>query len=214
MLTIEKLVCGLVVWLYVRAGVSREVSNAVLRAIAMIVNSVIALLIAALASHGVKVKIPPLNFPKDVRTAYKRYFPEPEIKREMRCPTCFNRIHCPKDQIILKCPWRTHPNARTQCGADLWKPLQNRKGERVPACLVTTQSVQSWLPSFLSRKVIDDALHETHQRHTDGLDPEMRDVHDSPGWQGMYDGKSGPYNLVFGLYFDEFQVFKLKIAGE
>ncbi len=100
----------------------------------------------------------------------KTHFHEPEIKREMRCPTCLNKISCPKDQIILTCPWLPHPNARKPCGADLWKPLLNRKGEKVPACLVTTQTIQSMLPSFLSRKVIDDALHETHQKQDDNLD--------------------------------------------
>ncbi len=214
MATIEKLVCGLAVWLHVRVGVSRVASSLVLQAVTLILNTVIALLIAAMASHGVTVKVPPLNFSRDVRTAYKTHFHEPEIKREMRCPTCLNKISCPKDQIILTCPWLPHPNARKPCGADLWKPLLNRKGEKVPACLVTTQTIQLMLPSFLSRKVIDDALHETHQKQDDNLDSERRDIHDSPGWRGIYGGDRGPYDLVFGLYFDEFQVFKMKIAGE
>ncbi len=157
-----------------QSRVSRVASSLVLQAVTLILNTVIALVIAAMASHGVTVKVPPLNFSRDVRTAYKTHFHEPEIKREMRCPTCLNKISCPKDQIILTCPWLPHPNARKPCGADLWKPLLNRKGEKVPACLVTTQTIQSMLPSFLSRKVIDDALHETHQKQDDNLD--SRDV--------------------------------------
>lgn len=210
----EKLVCGLAVWLHVHAGLSREVSNAVLQALSLIVNTVVTLIMAAMASQGVKVKIPPFEFPRDIRTAYKKFFPEPELKRTMCCPRCLSTFTCPIDDIPLTCPWRASPRSPA-CGADLWTKRQIQNGtKKVPSCLVTTQSVQSWLPSFLSRKVIDDALHETYLKQAVGINPEMRDIHDSPGWRNVYGPDRGPYDLVFGLYVDWFKVFKLKIAGE
>ncbi len=211
MLTIEKLICGLAVWLHVSAGTSRTVSNAVLQAIALIVNTVITLLVAALASHGVKVKIPPFNFPRDIRSAYKKYFLEPTFERKMCCPKCYNTFTCPNNEIPLTCPWRASKRSKP-CGTELWKPLRTRKGQKsVPSCLVTTQSVQSWLSFLLSQKPIDDALHKTSQRQ---VNPEMRDTHDSPGWRSIYGEDRGPYDLVFWIYVDWFKVFKLKIAGE
>ncbi len=49
-------------------------------------------------------------------------------------------------------------------------------------------------------------------RHLHGS--EMRDVHDSPGWRNLYGNEQYPYNLVFGIYIDWFQVFGMRIAGE
>ncbi|KLO10373.1 hypothetical protein SCHPADRAFT_809911, partial [Schizopora paradoxa] len=44
----------------------------------------------------------------------------------------------------------------------------------------------------------------------------MRDVLDSPGWQTMYTdgGPESPYDLVFGLYTDDFRMYGMKIAGK
>lgn len=190
------------------------VSNAVLQAIALVVNTVMTILVSAMASHGIKVVVPPLNFPRDVRTAYARYFAEPDLKRSAACPTCFYPVETRKGRTRPTCRWKASPRSR-KCGAALWKSRRTCSGEKsVPSCLVTTQSLRTWLPSFTSRKVIDDALHKTYQEQAAGLKPEMRDVHDSPGWREMYGGGRGPYDLVFGLYIDWYQVFKLKIAGE
>lgn len=214
MLTIEKLVCGLAAWLHIRAGASRTVANAVLQAVTFILNTVITLLVAAMASHGVKVKIPPLNLPRDVRSAYRNHFPEPKCERRMCCPKCLNIITFQPDKVPLTCDWKASQRSRP-CGAALWKPLRTRKGPKsVEICLITTQSLLSWLPSFLSSKIIDDALHSTYQRQAGEQQPEMRDVQDSPGWRGIFGEDRGPYDLVFGIYIDWFQVFKLKIAGE
>lgn len=175
---------------------------------------VVTLLVTTMANHGIKVVVPPMNFPRDIRTAYARYFPEPELKRTVSCPTCFNPVKLERGEIKLTCDWKASPRSR-MCGAQLYKPLRTRNGHKsVPSCLVTTQSLRSWLPFFTSRKVIDDALHKTHREQAAGLNPEMRDVHDSPAWREMYGGNRGPYDLVFGIYADWYQVFKLKIAGE
>ena len=87
----------------------------------------------------------------------------------------------------------------------------------VPHCLYTTQDFRAWLQFFLSRKVIDDALQETHQKQVNNpsqYGADMRDVHDSPAWRNLYEDQQNPYNLVFGLYIDWFNIFKMKIAGK
>lgn len=215
-LAVEKQLCVLAVWLHVRAGVSRAVCNAVLIAMALIVQSIVVMLSSAMESHGIKVRSPSFDIPRDVRTAYKKYFPEPDIQRDICCPKCFNKFSCPIDEIPLTCPWRPSPKTKDPCGAALWTTRQSKAGGKsVPACLYTTQSLQSWLRTFLARKVIDDALHATHSKQAGGVNPnKLHDIHDTPGWRSIYTTDRGPYDLVFGLYIDWFQVFKLKIAGE
>lgn len=210
---IEKLVCVLVVWLHVKAGCSRAVSNAVLQAAAFLIDTVFTILVAALASQGVKVKLPHLAIPRDIRTAYKKYFPEPKITRKVCCPDCLHTSEYPIDEVPLTCTYRTSPRSKP-CGASLFRTVRTRKGDRTDSsCLLTTQSFSSWIPSFVKRKPIDDALHEHFRNQRPDTPNEFHDVRDSPGYKAIYGDDDGPYNLVFGIYVDWFQVFKMKIAG-
>ncbi len=217
MLTIEKLVCATVVWLYIRAGASRSVANSILRAIRCIITIVFTLLVTALAIQGVTLKVPIVGIPHDIRTAYSRHFSAPKCKRLVCCPECFMIFTCPEKDIPKTCPWKPSRRARA-CGANLWKQQRTRKGVKmVPACKYTIQMFEPWLKFFSGRKEIDDALHETYRKQTEQpptSDTEIFDVQDSPAFRNLFQDQPSPYNLIFGIYIDWFSVFKMKIAGE
>lgn len=88
--------------------------------------------------------------------------------------------------------------------------------KKVPVCKYTTQHFKPWLRFFLGRKEIDNALRETYQKLQGpplAHGTEMRDVLDSPVFQNLFRDKPGPHSLIFGIYIEWFNVFKLKIAG-
>jgi len=166
-----------------------------------------------LLSYGIQCPIPILNIPGDVRVAYKTYFVEPAIRRTPCCPECFTLY---KDDMPEICMWRTSPRS-WPCKTELWKTQQTSKGKKwIPRCLYTTHDFDEWLQYFLSRKIIDTALKETHERITSSRPPAgspIREVQDSDGYRDMYGGDEDPYNLRFGLFIDWFCVYKMKIAG-
>ncbi len=217
MINVEKLVCGIVVWLHIKAGVSRSVATSVLQAIRCLVTIIFTLLAAALAGHGITLKVPRIGIPHDIRTAYRCYFTEPKCTRVVCCPKCFKTFTCPQANIPLTCPWKASPRARV-CGANLWKRRRTRKGIKfVPVCWYTTQEPEPWFEFFLGRKEIDNALMETFRKQT-GPPPAVgtgtHDVQDSPAFRNLFQDQPSPYNLIFGIYIDFFQVFGMKTAGE
>lgn len=211
--TIENLVAGAVVWLHVRAGASRFVANTMLAAIQVIVTVIFKVLQTALAAHGVTLKIPGINIPVDIRTAYSRHFSEPKITRHRCCPVCFKMFprYMPKT-----CDFKPSPRAK-MCGAVLWKQRRTRKGfKSVPVCSYTTQDPESWFQFFLGRKIIDDALQATYRKQVEEpreFGSEMKDTQDSPAFCNLFNDQPSPYNLIFGIYVDWFLAFKMKIGG-
>ncbi|KAI5898333.1 uncharacterized protein SCHCODRAFT_02611784 [Schizophyllum commune H4-8] len=216
---IERLVCILAVWLHTKAGVSRKNTNTTLRAIQSIVTTLLDLLSTALRTSGISVELPSVRIPRDVRTAARAvHGVEPEIDQTVCCPKCFYLHPRP---VPWTCSWRESARSRP-CGEHLWTERKTRHGPKwVPRRLYHTQNFDTWVPMFLSRKVITDSLVETQQycakRWAPGSnhDDWMRDVHDSPAWRELY-GSSypSPYNLVFGIYVDWFNPFTNKIAGK
>ncbi len=69
MRTIEKLACGISVWLYVKAGASRSVAYSSLQAIRCLIAVVFTLLEATLAIHGITLKVPSIGIPHDIQSA-------------------------------------------------------------------------------------------------------------------------------------------------
>ncbi len=215
--TIEKLVCGIVIWLYIRVGVSRSVAISVLQAIHYLITTIISLLAVALSGQDINMKLPDIRIPCDVRSVYRQYFSEPKLTQTMCCPKCFKTFTCPVNEIPFTCQWKASRRSRP-CGAALWKRQRTCRGwKKVARCLITTQKLEPWLRFWLSRKQIDNALQETSRKQAQRPPlhgSEMRDVHDSPGWRNLYGNEQYPYNLVFGIYIDWFQVFGMRIAGE
>lgn len=212
---IGKMISILVVWLHVKVGVSRSVANKLLQALQLILTTFLQLLEAALLSFGITMKLSDLKIPHDVRTAYQLHFTEPDIIRTACCPKCFSLIPRP---IPWQCQWRASPRSRP-CNAELWKTQNTRSGPKmVPRSLYTTQSFDSWLKTFLSRKIIEDGLKETFCQYINNpptaFGGTMKDIHDSPAWKNLQAYLLSPYHLVFGIYVYWFNPFTNKIAGK
>lgn len=216
---LEKMSSTLAVWLRYRAGLSRSLIHRILQAIALIITTTLLLVQAAMLAFGTKITLPEIKIPVDIRAAYSRHYPEPPIIRTVCCPKCFKLYYPPYEDAHEVCQWKPSPGAK-KCNEVLWK-MKRKKGVReafrFPRCQYSTQGFTEWLRFFLSRKVIDDALHATHQRHANnpplygGL---MRDVQDSPAWQSFYRESPSPYNLMFGIYVDWFNIYKSKRGGK
>ncbi|KAJ7459003.1 hypothetical protein FB451DRAFT_1563831 [Mycena latifolia] len=67
---IIQLCSSLLVWLNLKAGVSHETANTILKALQFIITAALELLQAALAAQGIPVQIPKLQIPSDIRTIY------------------------------------------------------------------------------------------------------------------------------------------------
>ena len=210
-----KMVCTLVVWLHIRAGVSRSVANTTLKALQLIFSSTLYLVEVALCSSGINVKLSKIQLPHDVRTAYRLHFTKPEITRTACCPSCFSLY--PSPNIPWKCVWKSSKLSKP-CNTQLWKTQNTSKGLKwIPRSLYTTQSFDSWLQFFLSRQIIVDSLEESFQRRTNHPPPafgaDMTDVQDSPAWRDLHGFFQSPLHLVFSLYIDWFNPLTNKIAG-
>jgi len=137
-----KLVCTLVVWLHIRAGMSRSVANTTLKALQLIIATTLYLIEVALCSSGITIKLSGVKLPHDIHTAYRLNFREPEIIQTACCPSCFTLYSHP---ISWKCTWKASPRSKV-CNTLLWKKKNILKGPKwVPQCLYTTQSFDSWL---------------------------------------------------------------------
>lgn len=212
---IIKMICILVGWLHIRAGVSRLVTNKVLQAVQFILSTTLYLIEIALGASGIHVKLSNLDLPQDIRTAYQLHSSEPEIIRTVCCPTCFSLIPNP---VPFRCQWQESRRSQP-CNTELWTKKNTSKGPKwIPKRMYSTQSFDSWLRFFLSRQVIEDSLRDTFRQRTNGTPPgyggEMRDIQDSPAWRDLNSVFQTPYDLVFGIFVDWFNPFGNKIAGK
>lgn len=211
---IVKTICLLVVWLHIRAHVSRSVANKLLRAIQFILTTTLSLVEAALGLSGINVLLSGIELPRDIRTAYQLYSFEPEIIRTACCPNCYSLFPQP---IPERCQWKASPRSRP-CNTKLWKIQNTRKGPKhIPHTLYTTQSFDSWLQFFLSRQIIETSLEEAFRKHTDNptiFGADMNDIQDSPAWRDLLGFFQSPRNLIFGIYIDWFNPLTNKIAGK
>ncbi|KAJ7240964.1 hypothetical protein C8J57DRAFT_1478017 [Mycena rebaudengoi] len=88
-LVIVQLCSFLLTWLNLKAGVSQETANTILKALNLILNTALAVFQASLAAQGIQVVLPKIRIPKDLRTIYRNYTEEPELERTPCCPKCF-----------------------------------------------------------------------------------------------------------------------------
>ena len=209
------MISTVVVWLHIKAGVSRSVANIMLQAFQIIMSMTLHVIEAALFASGISVKLSSIKIPKDVRTVYKDHFSEPDIIRTACCPSCFSLYSQP---IPRKCQWKESPRSHP-CNTELWKYRNTRKGPKlVPRRLYSTQFFDSWFQFFLSRQVIEESLVEGYNRRMNhppaAFGADMHDIHDSPAWRDLTGLFSSPYHLVFGIYIDWFNPYTNKIAGK
>ncbi|KAF8229217.1 hypothetical protein L208DRAFT_1109830, partial [Tricholoma matsutake] len=107
--------------------------------------------------------------------------------------------------------WTSRP-----CNTDLYTQHVTSSGlQRIPECLYTTQSLESWLIFLLSHSQIEDHLHQTFAKSQGAFNPGwMHDIYDSPAWSSLRPFLQSPYHLVFALYIDWFNPLTNKIAGK
>ncbi|KAJ7750592.1 hypothetical protein B0H16DRAFT_1419782, partial [Mycena metata] len=210
-LLIIQLCSALIVWLNLKASVSRETANTILKALQFILNTALELFQVALLAQGIRVQIPKLRIPRDLRTIYRNYTKEPEIIRTPCCPKCYT-LYPSLEKMPDTCTAKVSKKSRRYCKAELWRTQQfGKETKRVPITTFNTQKFESWLEWFLSRKSIEDYLAESYQRPSAADGEEMADLQDSPRWKKLKE-LGGKYNLVFGLYIDWFNPRSNKMA--
>lgn len=105
-------------------------------------STIFSILQVALASNGVHIKLPEIQIPHDVRTAYHIHSSEPDIIWTSCCPKCYTIY---TGRIPLCCSWKESPCARV-CDSELWRLQQfGRNPRSVPKTLYNTQNFESWL---------------------------------------------------------------------
>jgi hypothetical protein len=184
-LLIIQLCSALIVWLNLKASVSRETANTILKALQFILNTTLELLQVALIAQGVPVQVPKLRIPKDLRTIYRNYTKEPEIIRTPCCPKCYT-LYPSLEKMPEKCTAKVSKKSRIRCKAELWRIQRfGTESKQVPITTFNTQKFESWLEWFLSRKSTEDYLAESYQRPAAADGEEMADLQDSLRWKKL-----------------------------
>lgn len=119
---ITTLLSQLVVWLVLRAGLSRTAAGQSLKALDYILSLLLKLVATAIENefHAV-IQFTGVEIPQDIRAAYSRLGVNPEITQTAVCPKCFT----PVEGAAEVCSWRETPRSRP-CGTQLLKPAQTR----------------------------------------------------------------------------------------
>jgi hypothetical protein len=209
---IIQLCASLLVWLNLKASVSRETANTILKALQFILTTALELLQIALAAQGIPVQIPKLRIPSDIRTIYRNFTIEPEIIQTPCCPKCYT-LYPSLAKMPDKCTAKVSKKSRISCKAELWRTQYlGKESKRVPKTTFNTQKFESWLDWFLSRKSTEDYLAQSYARPSAADGEEMSDLQDSPCWKKLKE-LGDKYNLVFGLYIDWFNPRSNKLVG-
>nr|GAT45208.1 predicted protein [Mycena chlorophos] len=202
---------------HINAGIGREKTGKILKALHLIFATLLQALVVALLGPTAAAQLPKIPIPADPRTLYGATL-EPQINRIVCCSECFSMY--PDNQPIPEiCRWRKNPRRGKFCNTELWKYRKTRKGlKRVPRLYYAVQHFGSFLSYFLGRAVIREALEksaaESYQRAMNGYPKEMTDVQESPAWRGLGNFTHAANNLVWAIYIDWFNLFSNKIAGK
>ncbi|KZV78137.1 hypothetical protein EXIGLDRAFT_577645, partial [Exidia glandulosa HHB12029] len=195
--TIALMCSSFLLWLRLSAGVSRSTYRKVAGALRLITAAVTYLVTLVFMAYAISAAAPKIDIPLDERTLLQRLDLEPTIVRSVCCPRCFTAY--PIDAIPATCTRRESARARV-CGEVLTRARQTRNGPKtVPRMLYSTQSFESWLRFFLSRRDIEKAL----------------ELPFAPPWRSLPDAfTSIKHNLVFCFYLDWFNPFGNKKGGK
>ena len=211
---IIKLVCTLVVWLHIRAGMSRSVANTTLKALQLILTTVLYLIEVTLCSSGITVKLSGIKLPHNVHIANWLHFSKPKIIQTACYLSCFTLYSHP---ISWRYVWKASPRSRV-CNTLLWKKKNTSKGHKwIPQCLYTIQSFDSWLTFFLFHHIIVDSLPKSFDRQTThplaAYSADMTNVQDSSAWRDLLGIFHSLFYLMFRIYINWFNPLTNKIAG-
>lgn len=177
----------LVVWLNVKAGISCDISNKILQSLQFIISTILQLIAVSIQSSlGIHVTFPKIKIPQYVHTAYKYSLGSNDklkIIHTVCCPKCYTMYSQP---IPWCCDWKESQRS-SPCNTELWCKQQFGKIVKwVPKILYNTQCLDAWLLFFLSRRVIEEALHTTFFHKPPVFGADMHDIHDSPAWKDLH----------------------------
>jgi hypothetical protein len=207
------LCCTLVVTLHLRFGLSRQASNFLLQCLQIIITTCITITFTALREIGAALDIrsPTIKIPKDIHTVYSHLGIEPVITHTACCLKCYT-MYPNLNHLPATCSYRISSRSKI-CNEPLWKKRRTKQGVKwVPQWLDFTQDFGSWLKIFLQRSEIEESLIHTHQNHNFTPNAQMKDLHDSPIWNAI--NRPTPYNLIFAIYIDWFNLYGVKAAGK
>ena len=110
-----------------------------------------------------------------------------------------------------QCNWCCSPKSRP-CNTDLYTQHETSDNlQRIPECLYTTQSSESWPIFLFSHSQIEDHLYQTSAKSQGVFNHGW--MHDSPAWSSLCPFLQSPYHFVFALYIDWFNPLTNKIPG-
>jgi hypothetical protein len=102
-----------------------------------------------------------LKMPLDIWTVYSRCQLDPTIEWVICCLKCFKQY---PNGGPSQCNWCCSPKSRP-CNTDLYTQHETSGSlQRIPECLYTTQSFESWLIFLLSHSQIEDHLYQTFSK--------------------------------------------------
>ena len=208
------LCCFIVAWLSLQSGISRDTANILLHLFKFIILTTLRLIKLALAAADIEIsELTELKMLLDIQTVYSQCQLDPTIEWVICCPKCFKQ-YPNHDGGPSQCNWYHFPKSRP-CNTNLYTQHETSGGlQRIPECLYTTQSFESWLTFLLSHSQIEDHLYQTFAKSQGVFNPGwMHDIHDSPAWSSLHPFLQSPYHLVFALYIDWFNPLTNKIAG-
>lgn len=212
---IEQYCCIFAIWVHLKAGVSRDNTNIILKSLQFILGTLLGLIQIALDTQlDRKIKLPEIHLPQDIRTVFSKHFPYEEPKL-LRTPCC-SKCHTLYDEATMPdiCPHQDSKNSNP-CGNLLKRQQQlGLKHKPVPKTWFNTQDFRSWLEWFLSQREVEDNLATTFDRAPAAAGSVMSSYHDSPAWADLKEFRTTKYHLVFAFYIDWFNPYTNKIAGQ
>ena len=165
------LICFMVLYLFLVAGLSREHVNAILT----IQQQILTLfkqeeyLTTEEDSDSAASSLP-----ADIRTVLRNLDLEPFIRRAVCCPRCFEQY------VLEACPAMCSKRQTTKSKACA-TPLLRRNN--TPYRFYNTQSMKSWLQYFVNRQ---DILRELETcRKSSAVRQCLQDVQESPQWHAF-----------------------------
>ena len=170
------MICLMVLYLFLVAGLSREHVNAILA----IQQRILTLFVQEEAIDPPEEHDPiSTSLPMDIRTVMGRLDIEPEILRDVCCPRCFRRYPIQSSPDV--CTHRETMKSRT-CDTPLFRK------KNIAYRHYNTQSLETWLRELVSRQDILEELERCRTVCT--VREPLRDVQDSPQWHSFL-GKCG-----------------------
>lgn len=196
--------------LYLLSGVSRDVTNVLLKMFPILLELAAAHHVAQ--AHSFLTDKPHVPF-ADIREVVKQLDIDPDIRVYASCPRC--------SAIYAATSTKDGTQYPNKCSFDKCsQKLLSANGR--PLRPYGYQPLASWLHSFLSRTDIVEAIEKNMEHWKNAASVDYRDIFFSPGLRTFLgpdkkpflDAPQGEMRLVFGLNVDWFNPHGNKAAGK